>query len=92
MKRRWLVTFGFGLAYGFGFAFALRPALQFAGAHVPDVGAVLQRGHRARTTAGRRAAGARAGPAVPLRRGRTDRDDHRVRARRAHGVARDGRR
>ena len=33
LKRRWLVTFGFGLAYGFGFAFALRPALQFAGTH-----------------------------------------------------------
>jgi hypothetical protein len=32
-KRRWLVTFGFGLVYGFGFAFALRPALQFAGTH-----------------------------------------------------------
>jgi hypothetical protein len=33
LKRRWLATFGFGLAYGFGFAFALRPALQFAGTH-----------------------------------------------------------
>jgi hypothetical protein len=33
LRRRWLVTFGFGLAYGFGFAFALRPALQFAGTH-----------------------------------------------------------
>jgi hypothetical protein len=33
LKRRWLVTFGFGLVYGFGFAFALRPALQFAGRH-----------------------------------------------------------
>jgi hypothetical protein len=33
LKRRWLVTFGFGLAYGFGFSFALRPALQFAGTH-----------------------------------------------------------
>jgi hypothetical protein len=33
LKRRWLVTFGFGLVYGFGFAFALRPALQFAGTH-----------------------------------------------------------
>jgi HupE / UreJ protein len=32
-KRRWLVTFVFGLVYGFGFAFALRPALQFAGTH-----------------------------------------------------------
>jgi hypothetical protein len=33
LKRRWLVTFAFGLVYGFGFAFALRPALQFAGTH-----------------------------------------------------------
>jgi hypothetical protein len=33
LKRRWLVTFAFGLVYGFGFAFGLRPALQFAGAH-----------------------------------------------------------
>ena len=33
LKRRWLVTFGFGLVYGFGFGFALRPALQFAGTH-----------------------------------------------------------
>jgi hypothetical protein len=33
LRRRWLVTFGFGLAYGFGFSFALRPALQFAGTH-----------------------------------------------------------
>jgi hypothetical protein len=33
LRRRWLATFGFGLAYGFGFAFALRPALQFAGTH-----------------------------------------------------------
>jgi hypothetical protein len=33
-KRRWVVTFAFGLVYGFGFAFALRPAMQFAGSHV----------------------------------------------------------
>ncbi|HEX3645992.1 MAG TPA: HupE/UreJ family protein, partial [Vicinamibacterales bacterium] len=33
LKRRWLVTFGFGLVYGFGFSLALRPALQFAGTH-----------------------------------------------------------
>jgi hypothetical protein len=33
LRRRWLATFGFGLAYGFGFALALRPALQFAGTH-----------------------------------------------------------
>ena len=35
LKRRWLATFAFGLAYGFGFSFALRPSLQFAGSHVP---------------------------------------------------------
>ncbi len=34
IKRRWIVTFAFGLVYGFGFAFALRPAMQFAGSHV----------------------------------------------------------
>jgi hypothetical protein len=33
LRRRWLATFGFGLAYGCGFAFVLRPALQFAGTH-----------------------------------------------------------
>jgi hypothetical protein len=34
LKRRWLMTFGFGLAHGFSFGFALRPALQLAGSHV----------------------------------------------------------
>jgi len=33
-KRRWLVTFGFGLVHGFGFSFALRETLQFAGGHL----------------------------------------------------------
>jgi hypothetical protein len=33
LKRRWLITFGFGLVYGFSFSFALRPMLQFAGSH-----------------------------------------------------------
>ena len=31
LKRRWLLTFAFGLVYGFGLSFALRPMLQFAG-------------------------------------------------------------
>jgi hypothetical protein len=34
LKRRWLITFGFGLVHGFGFSFALRQTLQFAGAHL----------------------------------------------------------
>jgi hypothetical protein len=34
LKRRWLVTFGFGLVHGFGFSFALRETLQFAGSHL----------------------------------------------------------
>ena len=34
LKRRWLVTFAFGLAHGFGFSFALRDTLQFAGPHL----------------------------------------------------------
>jgi hypothetical protein len=34
LKRRWIVTFGFGLVYGFAFSFALRPTLQFAGTHL----------------------------------------------------------
>jgi hypothetical protein len=34
LKRRWLVTFGFGLVHGFGFSFALRQTLQFAGSHM----------------------------------------------------------
>jgi len=33
-KRRWLITFGFGLVHGFGFSFALRETLQFAGGHL----------------------------------------------------------
>lgn len=33
VHRRWMTACGFGLAYGFGLAFALRPSLQFAGAH-----------------------------------------------------------
>jgi hypothetical protein len=34
LKRRWLVTFAFGLVHGFGFSFALRDTLQFAGSHL----------------------------------------------------------
>ena len=34
LKRRWLITFGFGLVHGFGFSFALRETLQFAGSHL----------------------------------------------------------
>ena len=34
VKRRWLITFGFGLVHGFGFSFALRQTLQFAGSHL----------------------------------------------------------
>jgi hypothetical protein len=34
LKRRWLVTFAFGLVHGFGFSFALRQTLQFAGSHL----------------------------------------------------------
>src|SRR5205823_9955357 len=30
-RRRWLVTFGFGLVHGFGFSFELRQTLQCAG-------------------------------------------------------------
>ena len=33
-KRRWLLTFVFGLVHGFGFSFALGETLQFAGGHV----------------------------------------------------------
>ena len=34
VRRRWLITFGFGLVHGFGFSFALRETLQFAGSHL----------------------------------------------------------
>src|SRR5262249_29176955 len=34
LRRRWLVTFGFGLVHGFGFSFALKQTLQFAGSHL----------------------------------------------------------
>jgi len=33
LRRRWMITFAFGLAYGFLFSFALRNDLQFAGTH-----------------------------------------------------------
>jgi hypothetical protein len=34
LRRRWVITFGFGLIHGFGFSFLLRETLQFAGAHL----------------------------------------------------------
>jgi hypothetical protein len=34
IRRRWAITFIFGLVHGFGFSFALRDTLQFAGAHL----------------------------------------------------------
>ena len=33
-RRRWMITFCFGLVHGFGFSFALRQTLQFAGKHM----------------------------------------------------------
>ncbi|HVO96530.1 MAG TPA: HupE/UreJ family protein, partial [Bryobacteraceae bacterium] len=34
VRRRWMMSFGFGLVHGFGFSFALRQSLQFAGSHL----------------------------------------------------------
>ena len=34
IRRRWILTFAFGLVHGFGFSFALRQTLQFAGSHL----------------------------------------------------------
>ena len=34
VRRRWLITFAFGLVHGFGFSFALQEELQFAGSHL----------------------------------------------------------
>jgi hypothetical protein len=34
LRRRWLITFAFGLVHGFGFSFVLRDTLQFAGSHL----------------------------------------------------------
>jgi len=34
VRRRWMITFGFGLVHGFGFSFALRETLQFAGSYM----------------------------------------------------------
>jgi len=34
VRRRWMITFGFGLVHGFGFSFALQQTLQFAGSHL----------------------------------------------------------
>jgi HupE / UreJ protein len=33
-RRRWLITFLFGLVHGFGFSFGLQHTLQFAGSHL----------------------------------------------------------
>ncbi|HEY4265923.1 MAG TPA: HupE/UreJ family protein [Micropepsaceae bacterium] len=33
-KRRWIITFFFGLVHGFGFSFILKNTLQFAGSHI----------------------------------------------------------
>jgi hypothetical protein len=38
-RRRWAITFAFGLVHGFGFSFALRETLQFAGSHL--IGSLL---------------------------------------------------
>jgi hypothetical protein len=34
VRRRWVITFAFGLVHGFGFSFALQETLQFAGSHL----------------------------------------------------------
>jgi len=34
LRRRWIITFCFGLVHGFGFSFALRETMQFAGSHL----------------------------------------------------------
>jgi len=34
VRRRWVLTFAFGLVHGFGFSFGLRETLQFAGDHL----------------------------------------------------------
>jgi hypothetical protein len=34
VRRRWIITFVFGLVHGFGFSFALRESLQFAGGYL----------------------------------------------------------
>ncbi|MCH6574632.1 MAG: HupE/UreJ family protein, partial [Bacteroidetes bacterium] len=34
LRRRWMITFAFGLVHGFGFSFALRETLQFGGSQV----------------------------------------------------------
>jgi hypothetical protein len=34
VRRRWIITFCFGLVHGFGFSFALKRTLQFAGSHL----------------------------------------------------------
>jgi hypothetical protein len=34
IRRRWILTFAFGLVHGFAFSFALRETLQFAGSHL----------------------------------------------------------
>ena len=33
-RRRWIITFFFGLVHGFGFSFGLQHTMQFAGAHL----------------------------------------------------------
>ena len=51
LRRRWLITFGFGLVHGFGFSFALRRDAAVRGRSPPHIAPVVQRRRRAGTAA-----------------------------------------
>ena len=82
-RRRWIITFLFGLVHGFGFSFGLQHTLQFAGLAPADIAAVVQHRRGARAAAGAGADGARARHPLPLRRGRAHGHHHPVGHRRA---------
>ena len=90
-KRRWMMTFAFGLVHGFGFSFALRETLQFAGRPPADVASGLQRRRRDRPAAGDRGARGHVVGPVPVHLRRAGRNPAPLGPGGAHGVALDER-
>ena len=66
-RHRWILSFGFGLAFGFALSFSLRQMLQFAGSHLVTSVLSFTVGVGDRANGGARSAGACADDAVPDR-------------------------
>ena len=90
-RRRWILALAFGLVHGLGFSFALRESLQFAGSHLLTSLLSFNAGVELGQLLVLDADGPRVAAPVPIRRGRADRRDPAVRARRAHRMALDRR-